>query len=1046
MSIMCRMPRLIGAMSVLLIGGVTAPLFAQGLAAHWQLNESSGTSAADSSGNGRTGTVTGTTSWVSAMCNNGFSFNGSTKIQASGLMGNPANLTLMAWANLTTADSAGSDIISLGDCAHLRLDEGGTTMRGIIYNGSAWVSVNLSQSFAGTGWHHFAFTFDDAANSLRLYIDGQLAATASTNSSISYSGQGSNTVIGRHGNGATNRDFTGIIDDVRVYNYALSAADILGIYGKLAHWKLNESSGSSVADSSSYGRTGTVTGTSTWTNAVLSNGFSFNGSTRIQANGLLNSPSSFSLAAWANLSSADTNGAEIISLGDRVYLRLDQSGTARVAFYNGSTFVTATYEATFAGRGWHHFAGVFDNAGNSLRLYIDGVQVATTTSSANISYSGGGSNTVIGRHGNNGTSHDFNGIIDDVRVYNYALSNSDIAELFGFTGHWKLNHANGTSAVDSSPFVNNGTLNGSVRWATDCGGMACFDFDGSSNYFTIPNASQLQPTEALTIAAWVKGNAWGSGSDVETILRKGESNPNNFAFHISDGRVELVLDGNDGAGIRSATTLSTGSWYHVAATWDGESVKIYINGVLNNSGSKTGTLSTDTRPLYIGGRSSADLFDGTIRDVRFHNRALSESEILLLAGLVGHWKFAEGTGSSAADSSGNGNSATLSGGATWTSDCAGNNNALLTNGAGGIAQTLGPFTPPDVGTVAFWMRSTGAPAGVARIMGVGGDWEIRQQPDGTVVSDLCGDGATTISTLSPLIEVGRWYHFAATFDSSNDSYAIYVDGQLERSGTNSNNMVQQAADILSFGTRTGSNEYWSGALRDVRVYSRKLCPTEVRELYGLIGHWKMDESSGTTAVDSSGMGRNASIVGSANWTTGKLDNALLLNGANRAEVSDLMGSPTNVTIAGWANLTSTDSGGSELVSIGDHFAIRLTNGSAVCLFYNGSSWTSVSFNQSLVGAGWHHFAAVFNDDQNKCTLYIDGTEVASVSTNVTIPFGALGTKTVIGAHGNGQSSFDFSGRIDDVRIYSRALCPSEIQGMGSGSFGGVKIIKWIEIQ
>ena len=150
---------------------------------------------------------------------------------------------------------------------------------------------------------------------------------------------------------------------------------------------------------------------------------------------------------------------------------------------------------------------------------------------------------------------------------------------------------------------------------------------------------------------------------------------------------------------------------------------------------------------------------------------------------------------------------------------------------------------------------------MARLIGLGGDWEVRQQVDGTIVTDLCGDGATTICTVTPLTEVGRWYHLAFTFDSSNDTYAIYVDGKLERSGTNPVNMVQQPAAVLSFGTRTGATEYWSGALRDVRVYSRKLCPTEIEALYGLLGYWKFEETSGTTAVDSSGMGNDGTYTG-----------------------------------------------------------------------------------------------------------------------------------------------------------------------------------------
>jgi hypothetical protein len=263
-------------------------------------------------------------------------------------------------------------------------------------------------------------------------------------------------------------------------------------------------------------------------------------------------------------------------------------------------------------------------------------------------------------------------------------------------------------------------------------------------------------------------------------------------------------------------------------------------------------------------------------------------------------------------------------------------------------------------------------------------------------------------------------------------------------------MSQQPADILSFGTRTGSAEYWSGALRDVRIYNRKLCPTEIATLYGLMGHWKLDETSGTTAADSSGFGRNMTVVGTANWNTmGAVNGALQLNGSTRAEITNLMGSPANVSMAAWANLTAPDSGGAEVISLGDYFAIRLNEGSnSRAFFYNGSSWVSATVSQSFTNTGWHHVAAVFNDYQNTCKFYVDGAEVASVSTTATIPYTGLGTKTVIGAHGNNGTTFDFTGKIDDVRVYSRAICPSEIQALfdGGSPFGGVQIIKWVEIQ
>ena len=84
----------------------------------------------------------------------------------------------------------------------------------------------------------------------------------------------------------------------------------------VAHWKLNETTGSSAADSSLFGMTGAVTGTAAWASAVLNNGFAFDGATRIQATGLAGNSKNVSVAAWANLTAADTAGAEIISLGD----------------------------------------------------------------------------------------------------------------------------------------------------------------------------------------------------------------------------------------------------------------------------------------------------------------------------------------------------------------------------------------------------------------------------------------------------------------------------------------------------------------------------------------------------------------------------------------------------------------------------------------------------------------------------------------------------------------------------------------------------------
>lgn len=227
-------------------------------------------------------------------------------------------------------------------------------------------------------------------------------------------------------------------------------------YTTAAYWKLNETSGTSAADASGFGNTGTVTGTATWAAGIINNGFSFNGSTRIQATGLISSPNSVTVAAWAKLTTADTNGAEIISLGDRFGLRLDEGSVTKAFFWNGSSYVSVTLSKTYAGAGWHHFAATFDDATDSFKLYVDGTQAASITTTSTISYSGGGANTLIGRHGNSATDRDFTGLLDDVRVYGYALTASEVAELYGLIGHWKLNETSGTTAADSTIFAKNG--------------------------------------------------------------------------------------------------------------------------------------------------------------------------------------------------------------------------------------------------------------------------------------------------------------------------------------------------------------------------------------------------------------------------------------------------------------------------------------------------------------------------------------------------------------------------------------------------------------
>lgn len=821
------------------------------------------------------------------------------------------------------------------------------------------------------------------------------------------------------------------------------------------HWKLTDASGTVAVDSSPTPHNGAYTNGVTLAasspvpndGAVAATFDGVNDYVAVSTESYFDFTGPMTVAAWVRVSTFTKNFQAIVCKGDSAW-RLAREGTTNYVQFacTGLSPLKAISTTSINDGKWHHVVGVY--TGSQLRIYTDGKLDAAVNVTGAISANNQAVD--IGRN-SQGANREWHGAIYDVRVYNRGLTAADVSYLYlqgGPIGHWKLDDASGAVAADSSIYARDGALTGGGAWSSRCNGDRALAFDGSSQYVSVASAENLQPTAAVTAAAWIRGDAWSGGDSVDAIICKGEDNPHNYQFCIADGRVALMLDESDSGGIRSSTVLAAGRWYHVAATWDGAEVRLYVDGKLDAAPvARTAAIGVDTRPLYLGGRPSADQFDGLIYDARLYNRALQPAELAELAGLVGHWQFDEGAGSVAADSSGAANDAQLAG-ATWIADCYGAA-ALQTDGAGGIAHTSESFDPPATGVIAFWIQGAGAPGVVGRICGVGPDWEIRQQPDGRVVFDVGSDGATTVSTTEPLSDPGRWRHVAVMVDAVDDSYAIYVDGTLQASGVYPNGINEQPAGILSFGTRTGSTEYWAGALRDFRIYSRRLCTEEIAELAAVGAHWKLDETSGTIAADATGAARHASVVGTAAWTAGKIGNALQFNGATSLVAPGLVGAPRNVTLMAWANLTSADSGGAEIISLGDCLAIRLNEGSqSRAFFYNGASWQGPAVSQTFAGAGWRHLAAVFNDDADTFKLYLNGVEVGSYATSQSISYAGLGGNTVIGRHGNGQTSYDFNGKIDDVRIYTRALCPAEIldiynDGAGAG-VRGVRILKWVE--
>ncbi len=156
-------------------------------------------------------------------------------IQVSGLLSQPASATISAWVNWAPKSTdAEAEIVSLGDHIALRLaGPAGTPYNGVYgfyYDGTTWQMTDSGIYVNGTGWHHVAYTFNNATKTQAVYVDGVLAGSTAHALPIIYTGLGTNTFIGKHGNGGATWDFNGTIDEVIVFNRSVSAEQILQLY------------------------------------------------------------------------------------------------------------------------------------------------------------------------------------------------------------------------------------------------------------------------------------------------------------------------------------------------------------------------------------------------------------------------------------------------------------------------------------------------------------------------------------------------------------------------------------------------------------------------------------------------------------------------------------------------------------------------------------------------------------------------------------------------------------------------------------------------
>ncbi len=202
----------------------------------------------------------------------------------------------------------------------------------------------------------------------------------------------------------------------------------------------------------------------------------------------------------------------------------------------------------------------------------------------------------------------------------------------GLVGYWKLDETSGSSAADSSGNANTATWQGGVSRIASVPGAITFadaeaiTLDGTSGYLTLGTTNLPANNAAQSISLWYKGAPNGGNQNMVAM-----SNGSNSAIQLGFRGSSLIAWSWGGGTLISTTAINDSNWHHAVYTYDGTTDKIYVDGALQASGTSTHQTASVTA-AYLGTyNGSAELFAGSLDDVRVYNRAISAAEVAILA-------------------------------------------------------------------------------------------------------------------------------------------------------------------------------------------------------------------------------------------------------------------------------------------------------------------------------------------------------------------------------------------------------------------------------
>jgi hypothetical protein len=193
---------------------------------------------------------------------------------------------------------------------------------------------------------------------------------------------------------------------------------------------------------------------------------------------------------------------------------------------------------------------------------------------------------------------------------------------------WLFDEGSGDVARDSSPNGNDAVFNGGAKWDNGKFGKG-ISLDGTDDYLSAQDSDSLDISgEAMTIVAWANSDAWTASWN--HIIRKAPENPRIYILGVHNTGLAftfLKTDAMQVSDIQGATALPTGEWIHLAMTYDGQEVVIYVNGEVDATAPASGVIEASEDELRIGRGAPAGYFTGTLDEIAIFSVALDQDEI-----------------------------------------------------------------------------------------------------------------------------------------------------------------------------------------------------------------------------------------------------------------------------------------------------------------------------------------------------------------------------------------------------------------------------------